>query len=64
MPAWSFRYIMSLNEAHTSQILHKACYLLLRALETSGWHHSFGCSLSGLLWMGFLQGRWVRPGHV
>lgn len=31
-----------------SLILHKARYLLLRALETSGWHHSFGCSLSGL----------------
>lgn len=56
-----FRYIRSLNGACMSLILHKAHYLLLRALETAGQHHSFGCSLSGLVWIGFLQGWWVRP---
>lgn len=53
VPAWMCRHI---------QILHKAHYLLLRALESSGWHHSFGGSLHGLVQIGFLQGRWVRAG--
>lgn len=58
------RYLMSLNDAGMAQIVHKAHCLLLGALKTSGWHHSFECSLKELVWMGILQGRGVRPGHV